>query len=324
MKVRFGVQVPQEGLEYSKILRYFTKLEEYGYQSAFVYDHLHPVYGSRNPMNPPVLENLVLLSALANGTDRIRIGTLVNCNSYRHPSLLAKMAASLDVISNGRLEFMIGAGAPKNKNEYRGYGIPFPPAKVRIEQMKEAIQIIRMMWTEDEVNFSGKYYNLKGGYSYPKPIQKPYPRIWVGGVDKRVLRVTAEVGEGINFWGSPKELEEKLSLLKKYCTEVGRDYDSIEKSWVGDMLIGSNKSEMQNEMKVIAALLNNRKLKGLDFEALKKSKLVGTPSDIIKKIEEFVSVGVGYFVVLLGSDLFSLKTTGMLKLFSEEVISSFS
>lgn len=136
MRAKFGVQVPQENLTYQEIRSAFLRLEELGYHSAFVYDHFHPIW---SPEKAPVLENWTLLSAIAVETSRIRVGTLVNCNSYRYPSLLAKMAASLDVMSGGRLEFMIGAGW--YEEEYRGYGVPFPPPRVRVEQMREAIQL---------------------------------------------------------------------------------------------------------------------------------------------------------------------------------------
>ena len=133
MKIRFGVQVPQEGLSFEEILGIVKHIERLGYYSAFVYDHFHPIW---SPEDAPVLENWVLLSALARETKNIRLGALVNCNSYRNPSLLAKMAASFDVISGGRLEFMIGAGW--YEAEYRGYGYEFPAFKTRAEQLKEA------------------------------------------------------------------------------------------------------------------------------------------------------------------------------------------
>ncbi len=210
MKVKFGMYIWQEGLSFKIIERYFRDFENLDFYSAFVYDHFHPVYSADEAS---VLENWVLLSALSATTRKIRLGTLVNCNSYRYPSVLAKMAASFDVISGGRMEFMLGAGW--FRPEYKGYGIPFPRARVRIEQMKEAIEVMKLMWTEQKVHFRGKYYNLEGAISYPKPSQKPYPRIWVGGSgEKLTLKAVAEAGEGTNFGGSPEDFERKL---KFYC-----------------------------------------------------------------------------------------------------------
>ena len=112
------------------------------------------------------------------------------------------MAASLDVVSSGRLEFMIGSGW--SEPEFKGYGIPFSSSRIRTEQMKEAIQVIKLMWTEHKTNFKGKYYSFEDAINYPKPLQKPYPRIWVGGEIKSILRAVAEIGEGTNFFGTPE------------------------------------------------------------------------------------------------------------------------
>jgi F420-dependent oxidoreductase-like protein len=297
VQVKFGVQVPQEGLTYEEIKRYFISLEKLGFYSAFVYDHFHPIW---KPEDAMVFENWILLSALAKETEKIRIGTLVNCNSYRYPSVTAKMAASLDNVSNGRLEFMIGGGW--YEGEYKAYGIPFPPAKVRIEQMKEAIQVIKIMWTEHKAHFKGKYYNLDGAISYPKPLQKPYPRIWVGGGgEKFTLRAIAEVGEGTNFFGTPKIFEGKLALLQNYCEKVGRDYNTIEKSWTGDLIIGTK-----------------------DHEEMEDARLTGTPSQIISRIEEYLKLGVNYFIILASSRSHpDLMAIDQMELFAKKVVGAF-
>jgi F420-dependent oxidoreductase-like protein len=297
MQVKFGVQVPQEGLTYEEIKRYFVSLEKLGFYSAFVYDHFHPIW---KPEDAVVFENWILLSALAKETEKIRIGTLVNCNSYRYPSLTAKMAASLDNISNGRLEFMIGAGW--YEGEYKGYGIPFPPAKARIEQMSESIQVIKLMWTKHKAHFKGKYYNLDGAISYPKPIQKPYPRIWVGGGgEKLTLRTIAEVGEGTNFFGTPEVFKRKLALLRNYCEKIGRDYNTIEKSWTGDLVIGTR-----------------------SYKGMEEAGLIGTPTQIINRIQEYLKLGVNYFIILASSRLHpDLVAMDSMELFARKVIGAF-
>jgi F420-dependent oxidoreductase-like protein len=297
MQVKFGVQVPQEGLTYDEIKRYFVRLEKLGFNSAFVFDHFHPIW---KPEDAMVFENWILLSALAKETEKIRIGTLVNCNSYRCPSLTAKMAACLDNISNGRLEFMIGAGW--YEGEYKGYGIPYPPAKVRIEQLKESIQVIKLMWTEHKAFFKGKYYSLDGAICYPKPLQKPYPRIWVGGGgEKFIMRTIAEVGEGTNFFGPPEALERKLGILRNYCEKTGRDYNTIEKSWAGDLFIGAG-----------------------DHEKMEDGSLKGTPTQIIRRIKEYLKLGVNYFILLASSRSHpDLITLDQMEFFAEKVIKAF-
>ncbi|MEM2110381.1 MAG: LLM class flavin-dependent oxidoreductase [Candidatus Bathyarchaeia archaeon] len=316
MQVKFGVQVPQEGLTYEIIKRYFNEFENLGFYSAFVYDHFHPIW---NPEDAPVLEDWVLLSALARETDKIRIGTLVNCTSFRYPSLLAKMAASVDVISGGRLEFMIGAGW--FKAEYEGYGIPFLPPKIRIEQMKEAIQIIKLMWTEHKPCFKGKYYSLGGALNYPKPMQKPYPRIWVGGGgEKLTLKAIAEVGEGTNFTGTPQIFKRKLKILQSHCEKIGRDYNSIKKSWVGNLVIGLNEAEVNREIRKAKIETKKNEVK---LEDIEDTTLVGTPPQMISKIEEYLKLGVDYFIILLGSRYFDLRDIEAIKLFSTKVITAF-
>jgi len=316
MRVKFGVQVPQEGFSYSEIKKVFSVLEELGYYSALVYDHFHPIWSAEDA---EVLENWVLLSALAVETERIRLGTLVNCNSYRNPSLLAKMAASLDVISGGRLEFMIGAGW--YKEEYMGYGYPFPPFKVRAAQLKEAIEVLKLMWTQHRAYFNGKYYKLEGALCYPKPVQKPYPRVWVGGGgEKYTLRVVAEVGDGTNFFGSPEVFERKLGVLREHCEKVGRDFDEIAKSWAGDVVIGLTETEVENRLKKLRAMLKRRGMSDdVPFEEIEAPRLIGTPEQIMDKLERYLKLGVNYFVVIFPDPL----DVEALKIFAEKIIASF-
>jgi len=126
------------------------------------------------------------------------------------------------MISNGRLEFGIGAGW--KENEYLAYGFPFPKPAVRIAQLREAVTIIRKMWTEEKPSFKGKYYEIKEALCDPKPVQKPHPPIWIGGEgEKLTLRVVAELADGCNWYGTPEEFAHKLNVLKKHCAKVGRN-----------------------------------------------------------------------------------------------------
>ncbi len=316
----FGVQMQQETLSYEEIRNYVLDLESWGFYSALTVDHLHPIF---YPETVPIMENWVLISALAKETNKIRLGTLVNCNSYRYPSLLAKMAATFDVISNGRLEFMFGAGW--NKQEYLGYGIPFPPARIRIEQMKEAVQIIKKMWTEPKVYFKGKYYEVDGAVNYPKPIQKPYPRIWIGGTGDLLVKSAAEVGEGVNFWGlTPEIYKKKLDLLKQSCVKAKRDYDGVEKSYSADLIIGRNQEEINRRLRKLEIRMNNRETnegrekrtwKREDFEG----HVMGTPSEIVERIEQYRKIGVDY-VTVTPSDFRDLSD---IRLFKDKVVSAY-
>jgi len=325
--VKFGVRIDQAYLTYKEIKHLFISLDKLGFYSSFITDHFYPILGlCDGNEKAPFLENWVLLSALASETSTIRIGTNVNCNSFRHPCMLAKMAASLDVISGGRLEFMIGAGW--YEPEYKEVGIPFPSPKIRIEQMKEAIQVIKLMWTKHRAYFKGKYYYLEGALNYPKPLQKPYPRIWVGGGgEKYTLRAIAKVGEGTNFGGPPDVVERKLNMLRKYCDEIGRDYGSIAKSISIDTVVSESKGEIEEGVQKIKATYTKiSKMRGLSgeisFEELTKPRLIGTPSEVIDKIEEYRKLGVEYFIVVPPPPN-SLKDAKMMKFFAERIIAAF-
>ena len=169
-KTKIGVFLPFYAFKspqtFERVRNVVLECERLGYDSIWLDDHL--MYGKT-----PILECWTTLSALASLTAKIRLGTMVLCNSYRNPALLAKMAATLDVISNGRLELGIGAGV--QKDEHEAYGIPFPKPSERIERMKEAVEIIKKLWTEENANYQGKYYTVNEAVCLPKPLQKPHP-----------------------------------------------------------------------------------------------------------------------------------------------------
>ena len=209
--IQFGVQIePQFGFTYEKIKGLALECESLGFDSLWCSDHFF-----RNPesVETNCLDCWTVLAALAVDTHRIRLGSLVTCASFHYPSVLAKIAASVDVISGGRLEFGIGAGW--KAAEYRAYGIPFLPPSQRIEQLSEAIRIIKQMWVEERSTFFGKHYQVQDAICSPKPLQNPHPNIWVGGSGDRLLRVAAKLGDGINIRTSPSPqlYWEKLAIL---------------------------------------------------------------------------------------------------------------
>src|SRR5438874_6983696 len=180
MAVKFGVLVPQgwhidlESIpdpeeKFEAMIRVGVEAEKLGFDSIWLYDHFHTVPYSTLETN---FECWISTAALARATSRVRVGQLVTCNNYRSPSLLAKMASTVDVLSHGRLDFGIGAGW--YEEEYQAYGYPFPDAPTRLRMMREAIQIILKMWTEEEAHFEGKYYQVRGAINQPKGVQKPH------------------------------------------------------------------------------------------------------------------------------------------------------
>ena len=192
--MNFGVQIENHaGYDFQSILDAAQEAERLGFKGLFICDHL--IGRTEEFARQPCLDPWVTLAALASQTRSIGLGTLVTAVGFRNPSVLAKMAATLDVISNGRLNLSLGAGwyAP----EYKSYGIPFPPLPQRVQQLREAIQIVRLMWTQDKPSYKGRAFEIDGAWCYPKPLQKPSPKIWFGGTgEKRVLRVVAELADG--------------------------------------------------------------------------------------------------------------------------------
>lgn len=249
----------------------------------------------------PLLETWTALSALSQVTKKLRLGTSVLCNSYRVPSVLAKMAATLDHISGGRLDLGLGAGWMAA--EYEAYGIPFPKASVRIAQMEEAIQIIRKIWTEPYPTFEGKYYTIKGAICDPPPVQKPSPPIWVGGEGKKVLKVAARYADGFNVrWWPPERYVERAPEIEANCKEAGRDPESFRRSLMAMLIPGKDPSAVKK--------VRDR------YASIPPSGIIsGTPEECAERILEYVQVGVRHFLLTIPD----VQEMEMLQLAGEEI-----
>jgi alkanesulfonate monooxygenase SsuD/methylene tetrahydromethanopterin reductase-like flavin-dependent oxidoreductase (luciferase family) len=226
---------------------------------------------------------------------------------------MAKMAATLDVISNGRLEFGIGAGW--YEAEYTAYGISFPKTSVRIQQLREGIEIIKKMWTEEKATFDGKYYAVKDAICSPKPVQKPYPPIWIAGLgEKLTLRVVAEAADGCNFFGlTPDEYRHKSNVLRRHCLNVGREPDDIQKSWSGIILIAEDERELNDR-------IHEFKSNGVLVEDKVAGKhIMGTPEQCLEQVKQYVDAGVTYFIL----HFLDVWETKPLQLFADNVIRAF-
>jgi F420-dependent oxidoreductase-like protein len=282
--------------------------ERLGYDSVWLDDHL--MFGKQ-----PILECWTTLSALSAVTSKIRLGTMVTCNSFRNPALLAKMAATLDVISNGRLELGIGAGV--QKNEHIAYGIPFPEPRERIARLKESVEIIKKMWTEEKTSYEGKYYGVDEAVCEPKPLQKPHPPITIGGSgEKLTLKVAAQHADRCDMGYVPSlELyKHKLDVLESHCKAVGRDFHEIEKScWLGGQIfLASDRKELDE--KVL-----RWKPKNVSVEDFKKHSFIVTPEECRQKIQQYADVNVTYFMLFFGG----LPDVSGLRLFAKDVVDSY-
>jgi len=291
-KADFGILTPQMSLTYDQIRKVWIRAESCGFDSASLVDDFFPYDYPDRPITDPFLECWVTLSALARDTKRIRLGPLISCNSFRSPTLLAKMSATFDVISNGRLNFGIGAGSLRLEHE--PYGFPFPDFSVRIEMLAEAIQLMRLLWTKEKTAFNGKYYQANGAVNSPKPIQKHLP-IWVGAEKERMIRFTARHADVWNFTAdlnphSLADYEERIRVLENECDLIGRNPHSIRKSWLGVALLDQSKENIRRK---IAALKTKRSTRGIT------EGIVGTSDECVQRIGAFLDLGVSEFILVM-------------------------
>jgi F420-dependent oxidoreductase-like protein len=219
--------------------------DEAGFDHVWAFDHFNPIFAD---VAGDIYEGMTLLAAMAEATSRVRIGLMVAGNTYRHPAVMAKMATTIDHLSGGRLEF--GLGAAWAEIEHTMLDIPFPPVGQRIRRLGEALTVIRALWTEDVASFEGRYYNLREAVSNPKPVQQPYPPIWIGGSgEKLTLRVVAEHADVWNVMGSVEECVRKRGVLDAHCADVGRDPAAIK----GSTQFQFNAEDVDGTLETIAA-----------------------------------------------------------------------
>lgn len=292
---------------WARLVAFARSAEQLGYDSLWVYDHLQNV---PEPATSDVFESWTVLTALSQHTTRIRLGHLVGNNLLRAPSLVAKMAATLDVVSSGRLEFGLGAGWERRELEAYGYSLPAPGE--RIGRLEEALEIVRSLWTQPESMFAGSWYRLDRAQCDPKPLQRPHPPIWIGGSgERRTLRVVARYADVSNFGGTVDEWARKCDVLKGHCADIGRDYESITKTWSHDVFVRERAAEVTE-----AGSLD---LWGKTEDRWRDENLVGTPEHVAEKVARFVDHGCRGFVVWC-ADAPSHRT---LELFAERVIPDF-
>ena len=234
--LKFGCQLPQGIADSDHVIEVAVECERLGYDSVWAYDHLSPFW----VRSGQALECWTLLAAVAARTSRIKIGSLVTNVNFRNPALLAKMTSTLDDISGGRLVVGLGVGDRLSRNELRSYGYKLPPIDERIARLRETIQILKSMWTEDNVTFAGKHFRTSRARNYPKPRHKPHPPIWIGGKRRKLLDVVVEMADGWNCWGLNKlELAKRESYLQSKCIELERRPESVVRSVAGVMSVGT-------------------------------------------------------------------------------------
>jgi F420-dependent oxidoreductase-like protein len=291
-----GVSDPVEA--YETMTRVGQEAEALGFDSIWLFDHFHTV---PTATQEPTFECWMSTAALARDTKRVRIGQLVTCNNYRNPALLAKMASTVDVLSHGRLDFGIGAGW--KGDEYHAYGYDFPDAPTRLRQLREAVQVMLAMWTQEEAYFEGKYYQVRGAINQPKGVQKPHIPLLIGGGGEQVtLKLVAQYGDACNVGNlDPEGLEHKFSVLKKHCEDVGRDYHRIRRTVMFNCAIAETDEE--------AVAKSGPFLRNIPSGRIREQALVGTPDAIRKRLIEIEQTGAQEIMLFMpdSKDLESVK-----------------
>lgn len=218
---------PQPTQSFASVKALAEHVESTGWDGLWLADHFMP---NDQDTSAPWPEAWTTLAALGATVPRIRLGTLVTGNTYRHPAVLAKMAATVDHISGGRV--VLGLGSGWQENEHEKYGIPFYTINNRLARMEEACQIIKALFNDESANFDGKFYQLKDAPLEPKPVQKPLPLLIGGGGEKVTLRITAQYADEWNVWGNVETLEHKMKILDQHCETLGRDPKEIHRTAV--------------------------------------------------------------------------------------------
>ena len=304
---KFVVRLHQGGFDYAYLREIFRAADRLGYDGASLYDLL----------GIPTLECWTTLSALAAETERIRLIPMVLANLYRHPGTLAKMAATLDAISGGRLVLGIGAGG--GEGDHKAYGLPYPSTRERVAMMGEAVEVIRLLWSGRRVSFEGEYYRLDNALCDPAPVQRPGPPILIGGSGERhLLRAAAQYADITNMRAdmSIGEHEAKRSVLDAHCAAVGREPSEVALSHNAHVFIGEDKAAVE---RVMAEHAGRHGVSVEQFRASMGNAIVGTPAQCVEQLRRYVDYGIGWYFLLFPEPV----RVGDLELFAEEVLPEF-
>jgi F420-dependent oxidoreductase-like protein len=325
--MRFGAFVPQgwrldlTGIDRTKHWETMTgvaqRIEEVGFESLWVYDHFHTVPA---PTQEATYEAWTLMASLAAVTSTVRLGQMCTCNTYRPPSYLAKVAASIDVISGGRLEMGIGAGW--YEHEHDGYGYPFLEPGPRIRMLEEGVEIMKAMWTEDVVDYDGRHYRLQGAICQPKPLQSPHIPLWVaGGGEQLTLRVAARHAQYTNFGVKPEWFSHKSDVLAGHCRDVGRDFDEITRSANFNIVCADTEADVADRIGMVKARFVEHVTEEKAEEQLRLYRHnSGTPEQVVDSLREWEKLGLAYAIVYFPDAAYDLSS---LELFAREVIPEF-
>jgi len=326
--MRFGLALPQydyslpgiESIGWSQVRDWAVRAEEMGFDSIWLSDHLFldiSKYGGPDTARG-AMECWTTIAALTSVTSRVRLGTLVLCNDLRPPSLVAKMAATVDLLSEGRLE--IGMGAGWYEPDYRAAGIEFRRAGLRIDRLAEAVQIVRGMLSHEVFSFSGEHYEIKEAYNLPRPVQQPSPPVWVGGKGDRIVETAARYADGFNsVWAwTPEAFGERIALLERLAKEAGRDPSEIRKSVGLYTLGGDDRSQVESRYEAYKRA-SFGVAKDIPLGDWAADKLCGTPEEIVELVRRFEALGVEEVILGFGLLPFQIADERAVEWFANEV-----
>ena len=307
-RIRFGALLRQADNRWSSIAESARIADDLGFDTLHFIDHLLALPDASGD----ILESWTTMTACATLTRRVRVGANVLCNSFRSPALLAKMTATLDVISGGRFELGIGAGW--HEPEYHAYGYEYPRVGVRIAQLAEAVPLIKRLWTGERVDFEGRYYRVTGGMCRPRPVQSPHPPIMIGGSGEvKMLRLVAEQADIWNASaGNYAQLDRKIAVLHQHCRDVGRDPATLALSLQDLVVIAPTDATLR-------PLMDDARRRLSFFGDVDRIATWGTPDRCIETLRTKAGQGITYFVCLF-TDGGQPET---IRLFGEKVIPAF-
>ena len=302
--MRFGLFIPQGwrhdlvGIDPAEQWTVMNSLAQHAdagaWESIWVYDHFHTV---PVPSEEATHEAWTLMSAFAATTSRVRIGQMCTCMSYRNPAYLAKVAATIDIVSGGRTEMGIGGGW--YEHEWKAYGYGFPSAGTRLGRLREGVDIMRQAWTTGSATLDGKHYQVDGAIVRPLPLQPGGIPLWIaGGGEKVTLKIAAEYAQYTNFAGTPAQFEHKSAILRQQCADIGTDFDAIVRSANYNVIIADTEAEVTERVAAVRARvlphLGEERADAFVGEYAAGAIAVGTPEQVVERLRDMQGRGLGY------------------------------
>ena len=303
--IRFGIQTSQQNVEWSSMLDLWRKADAWGYDSLWNFDHFYPIFVDPNG---PCLEGWTTLAALGQATSRARIGHLVNGNTYRNPCVLAKMAATLDHVTNGRLNLGIGAGW--FELEHNAFGLDFKTVRGRLDALDEACRILKGMFTGEPFSLKGKHYTVDNARGLPVPVQKPHPPIMIGGSGEKILlRIVAEHADMWNTSGDADRLGHLVDVIRRHGDAVGRDTRQIEKTVMMPMCYGGGSEREKFMTQLIAGMQQ------CTPDEARRRIMMGSKDECLETVARYGKAGVTHFIFMAFQPVFPDE----LQAFAEDV-----